>query len=590
MSTVTIDHPTEAFKKLTLKTTPATPLKHLVDTVVEKWGLGNAEGFGLRHGKNNLDLSLSMRFANLAQGAKLSLVPIKNGPAGPISIALQTPDGTRLVDKFPASTTLWSILVHFETRDGVNLTKRTNIESKMKGAVYMMPVCVLMNKEFSTIESLKNTTLQKAGLTSGNGVVRVLLRATSLSLEDAMQHAEQVARNDEPVIEATKPSPEAPVAHPHLSAPSLETAPTPVQQAPQLHAPPPVVPTLPQIQTEPQAASDFMPPAFVEIPPSDTSLMDVDADYVSIPPVDVDTGAQMSSPVLVSRPSSPPTDQTDTLSEPEPESLEFDRDIRAFRPPPEGTPYPQCKRFSFANIDLPESFYDITPTELKLLLAQHARHTNPNTPLMTRQMRERELQLNRQRYPKTMVRIRFGDWTLVQLRCLSIEKLSILRTPLNPLLKTPSRPYTLYTTPPFKPLDMNQTFWEANLAPAALIHFKWDDQQHAPSEGYLNDEWLGRLEDLPEATVQEVGGLAGVGMIKDEGTQNGKKGAKWLPSLSRGGGEGGRTLRGDGQSLGSSSQALYGDERGAGLGRSSGSGAEDSKMDKKPKWFKLGRK
>ncbi|KND03870.1 uncharacterized protein SPPG_01323 [Spizellomyces punctatus DAOM BR117] len=582
MSTVTIDHPTEAFKKLTLKTTPATPLKHLVDTAVEKWGLGNAEGFGLRHGKNNLDLSLSMRFANLAQGAKLSLVPIKNGPAGPISIALQTPDGTRLVDKFPASTTLWNILVHFETRDGINLTKRTNIENKMKKPVYMMPVCVLMNKEFSTIESLKNTTLQKAGLTSGNGVVRVLLRGTSLSLEDAMQHAEQVTTNDEAVIEATKPSPDAPVAHPHLSAPNPETAPTSVQPAPQVHAPPPVMPTLPQNQTEPQAASDFTPPSFVQISSSDTSLMDVDADYVSIPPVDVDTGAQMSPPVLVSRPSSPPTEQRDTLPESEPESLEFDREIRAFRPPPEGTPYPQ--------FDLPESFYDITPTELKLLLAQHARHTNPDAPLMTRQMRERELQLNRQRYPKTMVRIRFGDWTLVQLRCLSMEKLSTLKTLLNPLLKTPSRPYTLYTTPPFKPLDMNQTFWEANLAPAVLIHFKWDDQQHAPSEGYLNDEWLGRLEDLPGTTSHEVGGLAGVGISKEEGTENGKKRAKWLPSLGGNGGEGGRTLGGNGQSLGSSSQGLYGDQRDAGLGRSPGSGMEDAKVDKKPKWFKIGRK
>lgn len=38
-----------------------------------------------------------------------------------------------------------------------------------------------------------------------------------------------------------------------------------------------------------------------------------------------------------------------------------------------------------------------------------------NKPLMTQKMRDRELQLQQQKYPKTLIRVRFPDRFVVQL-------------------------------------------------------------------------------------------------------------------------------------------------------------------------------
>ena len=57
-----------------VKTTPAMSLKSILDKVIEEAGLAREMEYGLRRGKEDFDLSLTVRFANLAAGAKLNLV------------------------------------------------------------------------------------------------------------------------------------------------------------------------------------------------------------------------------------------------------------------------------------------------------------------------------------------------------------------------------------------------------------------------------------------------------------------------------------------------------------------------------------
>ena len=120
--------------------------------------MGNLIGYKKRHGRNDLDLSLSVRFANLAAGAKLSLVACSTPVSTIVTIALQTEEHGRLIDKFSTETSFWDILKHFErSKSGVELTVRTGIPSKDglfgqlaslgKTPMYIMPVCVFMNKE-----------------------------------------------------------------------------------------------------------------------------------------------------------------------------------------------------------------------------------------------------------------------------------------------------------------------------------------------------------------------------------------------------------------------------------------------------------
>jgi tether containing UBX domain for GLUT4 len=83
-------------RRQTVKTTPMMPLKAIVSAVTEKQRLGPADDFCLvfvfnslsmytfilitscfRYGKHTLDMSLTVRFANLPPGAKLELVKRK---------------------------------------------------------------------------------------------------------------------------------------------------------------------------------------------------------------------------------------------------------------------------------------------------------------------------------------------------------------------------------------------------------------------------------------------------------------------------------------------------------------------------------
>lgn len=100
-----------------------------------------------------------------------------------MTIALQTEEAGRLIDKFDPSTTLWEVLLHFEKKASLNLTRKTQIpvaktmnffQTSNATALYVMPVCVFMNKEYSTISSLRSTSIRDLGLESGSAAIRLL--------------------------------------------------------------------------------------------------------------------------------------------------------------------------------------------------------------------------------------------------------------------------------------------------------------------------------------------------------------------------------------------------------------------------------
>lgn len=105
----------QPFKRTSIKTTPAMNLREIVNLSCAKFGITETEKYSLRQGKTVLDLSLSIRFANLAPGAKLVLVQSTLAPiASFVSIALQLDDGSRHIDKYKPDTRLWEILLHTE--------------------------------------------------------------------------------------------------------------------------------------------------------------------------------------------------------------------------------------------------------------------------------------------------------------------------------------------------------------------------------------------------------------------------------------------------------------------------------------------
>ncbi|KAG0291648.1 Tether containing UBX domain for GLUT4 [Linnemannia gamsii] len=198
-------------KKQLIKTTPAMSLRHVVNTVCEKQGYPEPETYGLKSGKNFLDLSLSIRHANIAAGAKLELAKIPKDRSAPthVDLALRLEEGGGSVQSFAITSTLWDVLLGFEraSNASLNLTHRTavpqstsknifslqRIKKAVKPAteVYLLPVVILLEREYVSIQTLKTTTLQLAGLVRGNSAFRVLMRYTDAGIEDFLEDIER---------------------------------------------------------------------------------------------------------------------------------------------------------------------------------------------------------------------------------------------------------------------------------------------------------------------------------------------------------------------------------------------------------------
>ncbi|KAG0246938.1 Tether containing UBX domain for GLUT4 [Mortierella sp. GBA43] len=252
-------------KKQLVKTTPVMILREVVNNVCEKQGYTDPEGYGLKYGtrgmdqlmelqairvsgRNFLDLSLSIRHANIAPGAKLELARVPKAKSAPthVDLALQLEDGGRRVQSFAITTTLWDVLLGFEkeSNGSLNLTRRTTVpqsastnifslqqfrKAKPATEVYVLPVVILLEREYVSIKTLKTTTLQLAGLLKGNAVFRVMMRLTDAGIEDFLEEIERdyprPAEAPRPTeTSRAEPAPEQSLAPVSKSAPRTEWA------------------------------------------------------------------------------------------------------------------------------------------------------------------------------------------------------------------------------------------------------------------------------------------------------------------------------------------------------------------------------
>ncbi|KAF0451245.1 Tether containing UBX domain for GLUT4 [Gigaspora margarita] len=558
-------------KKQTVKTTPTMPLKQIVTIVCEKQGYTDVESYGLKLNKKTLDLGLPMRFANLAPGAKLELIKVSAPKAQKdVQIALQLDDGGRMIEKFPITTSIWDILLHFEkTSDNgsLNLTRRTAAAPPKKGfslkkfgskssekQFYQQPVCLILNKEYGTISLLKSTTLQSAGIISGNAVLRLLFRQTELILDDVVRDIEASLQTPE-VLESVntpmeitsetvpaKTSDEQPkkltdtVLTPdkqqkepidtmnNLVEQQKEPIDTKNDLDEQQKEPIDTKNNLDEQQKEPIDTTNNLDEQQKE--PIDTTMNDPDEqpknpidtmnDPDEQPKEQIDT--TMNDPdeqpkeqidTTMNDPDEQPKEQIDTtMNDPDEQPKEqtdnaghFDRDIKVFNPPPENV-------LMSNKIDLPDSFYELTAAELQYLLAKQAlKHKmEENSGFKTSAMRAKEEKERERKYPKTLIRVKFPDSFQLQIAFLSKEHVAELYKFVKSALRTPSREFELYVSPPKRTLsDKNITLYQAGLSPASVVYCIWADKSIGNDiVPYLSDEYLKLREDLPNITAMEI--------------------------------------------------------------------------------------
>ena len=157
-----------------------------------------------------LDLSQPIRLTGLSSGAKIQLLVLSRSPSV-VSVALQFPEDegggtTRLIDKFPSTTTLWLLLRKFESdRELPNGTRNFTAraipqveggESNSGRLFYETPVIHVMGRELFLFADLQNS-LAQLGFNSGSVLLRLGFRPTKTPLEQAMTEIDQYFKSVE---------------------------------------------------------------------------------------------------------------------------------------------------------------------------------------------------------------------------------------------------------------------------------------------------------------------------------------------------------------------------------------------------------
>ncbi|KAI8051162.1 hypothetical protein BDF22DRAFT_777329 [Syncephalis plumigaleata] len=471
-------------RRQVVKTTPMMPLTAIVSTVVEKHKLGDPASFALKYKQNPLDMSLTVRFANLPPGASLDLVKQKRTTTNAqITIAVQLDDGEsdgalnltkrQVLETSPEKTNKLRNWLKKESSSGT-------VAATPPAGTYLQPVCMLMNREYTSMTTLQNTTFASIGLTSGNAVMRVSFRASDQSLADILSasdvsppsSSDKVAEKSTATLPMNKSD-----DHIVVDTSSVNDDNSHTRQDNEDIA------TVEQENVVlPSITADLPAPSAV------ISEMEVDNTQTNLSNDSVSDTMDTKEPINTSTETAN-TDETSATT------TTIDRMLRVFRAPPPGTP------IAHHQIDLPDSFFELTPLELKTLWnsQQAKRQAQENAPLLTSAMRKAEEEKRKQRYPKTMIRVRFPDRVQLQLQFLSRETVGKVYQVVRQYLHEPSRPFTLYTTPPRNNLtNMDIRLIDAQLAPASVLHFSWNQPAHEDGTCYLKEELVNLAEDLPE--------------------------------------------------------------------------------------------
>ncbi|KAJ1960690.1 hypothetical protein GGI12_003668 [Dipsacomyces acuminosporus] len=533
-------------RSVNIRTTPAMTLQAVLTEACSKVpNVGSPESYILLYKEKVLDLSLTMRFANLAQGSKLTLKPAtasqrrtnsstaaaatgassggsakssRNGNKV-VKVALQITGSGRIIDDFQPASTLWDIVTTAEQRSNgtLNLTNKyravekgekglvdgqkspwekmqsvfsvvtgiggssanstsssvqgspspsvasdSGSESKKNNAkpvVYQQPVLLLLNREFSSNEDLKSTSLASLGFSSGSVMIRFSFRDAS-TVTMGLTHQVQGVGSTTPALQASTTASNSP-AQPRpsqfaqqraTSEPPISTASTKEPAAARVSCLNPEAPAAPVVQRP------------KELEASADSLAAFDEALISV------------------------------------------RQVRVLDVPAQAN-VSLSSRFA-----MPDSFYELGAAELKALVAAQRTRQEAERGFRLRSEREEEerrriaqFKLN---HPKTVIRFRFPDLVQVQATFLTLDHVSELYSFIKGVLSDSSVLQALAIQPPAQDLkdSLRKTLYDAKLSPAAVVHVRLSSKMR--TMGLLKKEVQALLEmpDVPTNFASDAEG------------------------------------------------------------------------------------
>nr|XP_009416631.1 PREDICTED: plant UBX domain-containing protein 1 [Musa acuminata subsp. malaccensis] len=144
----------------------------------------------------------------------------------------------------------------------------------------------------------------------------------------------------------------------------------------------------------------------------------------------------------------------------------------------------------------PDDFYDFTPEDYYQIMSEKI--GAQSQVLKTRKIREAEAAVRRARITKAVIRVRFPDNYVLEVKFQPAEKIQSLMDLLTKVVARPDLPFYIYTTPPKERIkDTSKDFYSAGFAPGAIVYFSYDwpkdseyDNAVAKEGPYLRDDIL----------------------------------------------------------------------------------------------------
>lgn len=408
----------------------------------------NPSEYDLKFQRSVLDLSLQWRFANLPNNAKLEMVPVSRSREGPekmVRIALQLDDGSRLQDTFCSGQTLWELLSHFaQTREHVQQPGEAT------------PVCVYMRDEVTGGAALRSTTLQSLGLTGGSATIRFVMKQCDSTGKQEPGATE--SKTPGSLVSSTSATqatggPLLPLKSEELSSGDLSCQ----DEAGTVETSLTGEPGDAQAQ---QSTKKPGPAAFVPFSGGGQRLGGPSQSAGS--PV----SPSARSPKSSSSPGGPSKPKKSRPGE-EPQLEPVERDPVVCHPDLEDL-------LQAWPAELPDEFFEVTVDDVRRRLAQlkSERKRLEEAPLVTKAFREAQMKEKLERYPKVVLRVLFPDRYILQGFFRPSETVGDLRDFVRSHLRNPQSPFHLFVAPPKTILDDHtSTLFQANLFPAALVHF-----------------------------------------------------------------------------------------------------------------------
>ncbi|XP_055911414.1 tether containing UBX domain for GLUT4 [Eupeodes corollae] len=433
-------------RRQNIKITPSTTLLQILEEACAKHGFACDE-YGLKSHNKEQDLMQMFRFTGLPNNCLLEMFECsKKRVESTAEICIQLEDGSRRQGRFSPGNFLWDVL--------------SNVCPE-KITTDMSPVVIYMRKEIFG-DDLKQTTLKTLGITGGRTMMRLVNKnpddiktQAGVYVPPEVKDEPKESKTDEVKVMSKQPS---------KGGFSITSE---------------LVQSLKKKETVDESKQTEEP---VDIPKIERKVEKPGVVY------DWGTGSGRS---INSNEITEMEEQDQNEMEVEPEvNVIGERNAVIY----------SLDSTQKQMEDLPDSFFDLTVNDLKLVLRDLKKITegNDDAPLVTAKMREIEENSSLLRkiaqYKQCIIRIQFPDRNVLQGIFKPTDKIEDVISFVRKFITNEDLDFHLFTVPPKKLLPKDKTLLEVNCIPTAVLHFGVSETDALPSMlSYLKKQFLLQL-------------------------------------------------------------------------------------------------